>query len=213
MSASGMRLYLGGHSGVWRSDDGGQRWMHLDHRQPPAGVTLVPGALLPPAVYDLRILPSDHDVVLAATGGDTRSSPSNGIYRSGDAGASRQRVHTFSGGTVGSLASAPDDERLMFAGGQYAVGVSTDGGLTWTERYPQVGQDVWYVVCGPQTGLVRRVYAVGSQVWYSSDGGVTWAKDPVPLWADQLTNGEGDSTGQCPRCAAVGSRAAGGRPA
>ena len=28
MSADGQRLYLGGHSGVWRSDDGGQTWTH-----------------------------------------------------------------------------------------------------------------------------------------------------------------------------------------
>jgi hypothetical protein len=90
MSASDSRLYLGGHSGVWRSDDGGQRWVHLEQRQPPS-VTLVAGALLPPSVYDFHIMP-DPDVAFAATGNDTRMPPTNGIYRSGAVTYARQFI-------------------------------------------------------------------------------------------------------------------------
>jgi hypothetical protein len=206
MSATGQRLYLGGHSGVWRSVDGGQVWTHPERPQPPPGETVVPGALLPPAVYDLLILPSDPDVVLAATGRDSRTPPTNGIYRSTDAGNTWQRVHAFrrpSGavGTVGSLAVAPDDGRLVFAGGQFAVGVSTDGGRTWTERSPQSmdTEAVWYVVCGPAAGSVRRVYAVGRHVWQSVDAGQTWVEDPVDLSAGSPADG----LGQCARCLCV----------
>src|SRR5882672_2364219 len=45
ISADGQRVYLGGHSGVWRSDDGGANWLHPEHPQPPGSVVQVAGAL------------------------------------------------------------------------------------------------------------------------------------------------------------------------
>lgn len=52
MSAQGRCLYVDVHSGVGRSDDSGQHSVHPERPQPPAGEIVVPGALLPPAVYD-----------------------------------------------------------------------------------------------------------------------------------------------------------------
>jgi photosystem II stability/assembly factor-like uncharacterized protein len=182
MSGDGKRLYLGGHSGVWRSDDSGLTWTHPERPQPAQGATNVPGALLPPAVYDLLISPTDPDIVLAATGRDSRQPPHNGIWRSTDGARSWRRVHQFpaSGGrfgTVGSITVAPDDPRLMFAGGQFAVGVSTDGGQTWSERTPQSqsGEFVFYVVSSVRlSGGARHVYAVGSRVWQLPTPGLRW---------------------------------------
>ena len=57
ISADGTRAYLGGHSGVWRSDDGGDTWSHPEWPQPPPGSYLVPGALSVPNVYDVLISP------------------------------------------------------------------------------------------------------------------------------------------------------------
>jgi photosystem II stability/assembly factor-like uncharacterized protein len=200
MSSSGRRLYLGGHSGVWRSDDGGQHWVHPERPNPPPRSTDVPGALYPPAVYDLLVSPTNSDVVLAATGRDSRRPATDGIYRSRDAANSWQRVHAFTNpagsvGTVACLAVAPDDPNLMFSGGQFALGRSEDAGRTWTEVFPQSNrsQQVWYVVCGPAAGTRRRVYAVGSRVWYSVDGGQTWAQDPVALSAGSPADGLGQS--------------------
>ena len=45
MSRDGTRIYLGGHSAVWRSDDGGATWTHPERPQPPVNSTIVPGAL------------------------------------------------------------------------------------------------------------------------------------------------------------------------
>jgi photosystem II stability/assembly factor-like uncharacterized protein len=201
MSMDGKRLYLGGHSAVWRSDDGGRTWTHPERPQPPPGTTVVPGALLPPAVYDLLIAPVDPDAVLAATGRDGRRPATNGIYRSSDAARNWRLVHQFAGssgrfGTVGSIAVAPDDRELMFAGGQFAVGVSTDAGLTWTERQPQTSADqaVYYVVGSAlQSDGARHLYAAGSRIWHSSDGGLTWSEDATTLRASSPADGPGSS--------------------
>jgi hypothetical protein len=43
LSTDGARAYLGGHSGVWRSDDGGETWWHLEWPQPPPESPPSPG--------------------------------------------------------------------------------------------------------------------------------------------------------------------------
>ena len=207
MSADGMRVYLGGHSAVWRSEDGGMTWTHPERPQPPQGTTSVPGALLPTSVYDLVISPADADTVLAATGGDSRRPEQNGIYRSSDGARSWQRVQQFAGpggrfGSVGSITVAPDDRQLMFAGGQFAVGVSTDAGVTWSERQPQTSDAhrVYYVVSAPlQSDGARHVYAAGSRIWHSSDGGLTWSEDGTTLRVGAPADGPGSSA----RCLCV----------
>ena len=200
MSAGGTRLYLGGHSGVWRSNDGGKTWTHPERPQPPQGTTVVPGALLPTSVYDVLIAPADPDVVLAATGGDSRRPEQNGIYRSTDGARSWRQVHQFaSGGRFGSVSSitvAPDDRQLMFAGGQFAIAVSSDAGVTWTEHQPQTTatHQVHYVVSSPlQPNGARHVYAAGNRIWHSSDGGQTWSVDPTNLSAGRAADGVGSS--------------------
>lgn len=183
-SADGRRVYIGGQSGVWRSDDGGATWRHPEWAQPPPGRTAVPGALGVPSVYDVLISPANPDIVLAATGRDPRRPAQNGIHRSTNGGRTWTRVHQFvrtSGeiGGVGSLAVAPDDAARMYAGGEFAVGMSLDGGQTWSERVPQTRSShrVFHVVVGPTRGTPRFVFAVGSRVWYSSDSGETWTED------------------------------------
>jgi hypothetical protein len=188
---------------VWRSDDGGETWWHPERPQPTGGSTVVPGALLAPNVYDLLISPASPDVVLAATGRDARRPDQSGIYRSVDGAQTWTRVHQFtrtgSGGVdvsgVGCLAVAPDNPNLMFAAGGFAVARSTDGGATWTDSFPTqaFGDRVWHVVAGRRQRNRRRVYAVGSRVWYSLNGGVTWREDPQPLEVGFPTDGSGPS--------------------
>jgi hypothetical protein len=84
LSADGTRAYLGGHSGVWRSDDGGETWWHPEWRPANPGGSTLPGALIVPNVYDLLIDPANNNIVLAATGRDARKPAQNGIYRSTD---------------------------------------------------------------------------------------------------------------------------------
>ncbi|MBN1351580.1 hypothetical protein JXJ21_19355 [candidate division KSB1 bacterium] len=179
VSADGRRCYLGGNSGVWRSDDGGETWWQPTRPQPPAGETDVPGALLVPNVYDLLISPANNDIVLAAIGRDARVPAESGIYLSTDGALSWSRVHQFSysiGTLASSLAVAPDDPQHIYAAGGTALALSTDGGITWTQKTPGIGS-FWHVVAGPQ----GRVYAVGSSVWHSQDYGANWDQDPMAL--------------------------------
>src|SRR5438309_10213340 len=92
MSPDGSRVYFGGHSGVWRSDDGGVNWSHPERPQPAPGQA-VSGALVVPNVYDLAIHPTNSDIVFAATGLDARSPDQSGVYRSVDGAQSWTLVH------------------------------------------------------------------------------------------------------------------------
>jgi hypothetical protein len=85
----------------------------------------------------------------------------------------------------------------MFAAGQFAVGVSSDGGRTWIERRPPTPsvKRISYVVAGPHhAGVDRRVYAVGSHVWHSRDGGISWHQDPSGISVASPTDGAGESS-------------------
>ena len=196
LSADGTRAYLGGNSGVWRSDDGGGTWFHPEWPQPSPGSFDVPGALSVPNVYDLSISPTNNDVVLAATGHDARTPERAGIYRSIDGALTWTLVHQFNGLidnqpfilNVSQLEVAPDDPNLIFAAGGFALAVSVDGGATWTDKKPALAnrEFLWHVAVGPLEGTKRRVYAVGSApsargVYFSDDAGETWIHDPVLL--------------------------------
>ncbi len=183
MSADGQRVYLGGHSGVWRSDDGGANWTHLERPQPTGGLVYVGGALLSPNVYDLLVSPTNKDIVFAATGRDARVPSQSGIYRSVDGGNLWTRVHQFINGTSTGITSrivaAPDSPNIIYVAGQYAVAKSNDGGDTWTETRPQgtSGLNVWSIAVGRQQGTGRKIYAIGGGVWYSIDDGASWARE------------------------------------
>jgi hypothetical protein len=208
VAPDGRRLYAGTFAGVWRSDDGGETWRQMTRPQP-AGAVLVPGGLLAPDVYDLAISPANPDVVLAGVENDLHTPAQNGIYRSEDGGGTWTLVQRFTcsnGGQVPQVVFAPDDPSLAFAAGGCAIGISGDGGRTWSEKvlpaqnsFPNAPQlAAWHVAVAPFEPLVanehpdavpvgspievargvRRVYALGSnQMFYSIDGGQSWTED------------------------------------
>jgi hypothetical protein len=198
IAQDGVRAYLGGHSGVWRSDDGGANWRHLEWPEPPAGQTAVPGALLGTTIYDVLISHANPDIVFAAVGRDARNPAASGVWRSADGGATWARVHQFvSGGVIqqaNCLAMPSNNSNIVFCAGGSSVARSKDGGLTWTDLFPQQPNErVWYVAAGPVQGASTRVYAVGSRVWASTDGGDRWFVDPKPLSLGPVGDGPGPS--------------------
>ena len=179
-SPDGSRCYLGGHSGVWRSDNAGASWHHLEWAQPPSGSNVVPGCLPVPTIFDVAVCPTNPDLVVAAAGHDAHVPSLSGVYRSADGGATWARTHTFQRttniGTASTLSFAPDNSQLIYAAGQFAVAFSNDGGVTWTESPAPQGQNFWHVVVARAEGAQRRVFAVGGAgVWYSTDGGAHWS--------------------------------------
>ncbi len=200
LSSDGQRAYLGGHSGIWRSDDGGVTWRHLEWPAPPAGSTTVPGALLGTTVYDVLVSHANPNIVFAAIGKDARRPAETGIWRSADGGATWARVHQFVRGTAiaqaNCLAVAPDTPNLLFCAGGFSLARSTDGGLTWTDLVPQrqASERVWYVAVARRQGRFRRVYAVGSRVWNSINGGRSWRVDPQNLSLGPRGDGPGPAS-------------------
>jgi hypothetical protein len=190
ISNDGARAYFGGHSGIWRSDDGGVSWWHPERPQPALNQPS-PGALVVPNAYDVAISPAGDDIVFAATGNDARSPQQDGVYRSTDGAQSWTLVHQVSrqlGGPaptifpISQIAIAPDDANTIFAAAGACVLISSDGGNTWkeTQPTPSNSQDAfWHVATGPRFGAERWVYVVGSRVWFSRDGGDTWSQDTV----------------------------------
>ncbi len=203
VSADGTRAYLGGHSGVWRSDDGGLNWWHPEWLPSTTGGPTPAGALPMTNAYDLFVDPANSNVVVAAAGRDARVASLDGIYRSTDGGLTWALVHQFRAevvtgngtttviGTPGQISSAPDDPRILFVAGDLAVGISRDSGATWSDSAPDPRGGAHHVVAGPQTPSGRRLYATGSRFWYSIDGGTTWLVDPASRSAGPVTDGLG----------------------
>lgn len=194
------RLYAGTYAGVWRSDDEGRTWRQLTRPQPTQGQTNVPRALLVPNVYSVAVSPTNRDIVLAATAGDTRNVPQNGIYRSTDGGNtwSLHRFQCSDGGPVGQIVFAPDSGNVVYAAAGCAVAISTDAGATWREKRvvdaaSGVAGSIWHVAVTARITVaippgtptptpvpqgLRYVYGVGEgQAWFSPDGGENWYKD------------------------------------
>lgn len=195
LAADGGRTYLGGHSGVWRSDDGGAIWIHPERPQPssPAAVS---GAIVAPAVYGLAISPRNSDVVLATTGRDSRVPAKNGIYRSTDGARTWALVHQFQRAngafaTVGGVAFDQVSPSFAVAGSQEAVAVSIDGGATWTNRTPPAPGPYWYVALGRGPTGGPTLYAAGARLLRSTNLGATWTVDPFDLALGSPADGLG----------------------
>lgn len=194
-SLDGETVYLGGHSGVWRSVNGGLNWKGFSYPNPTASNTGIVGSLLSPNIYDLEVSKVNPALVFAATGNDVRNPKEDGIYRSQNGALSWTKVHQFNSssgaiGRVGDIDFSIDNTSLIFAAGEFSVGISTDAGDTWTQSTPSnLGSGrINHVEAGPLEGNGRRVYAVGSRIWYSVDGASTWNLDPfnisIPFPAD-----------------------------
>ena len=178
-AADSRRLYAGGYSGVWRSDDGGVNWRQMARPQPGSFDAEVAGALFAPYVLDLAVSPGDANLVVAVAEASPFSPNRDGIYRSTDGGATWTLVQPLVGSQrVSQVAFAPDDPNLVMAALGPSVAVSTNAGANWTLR--SVSGTAWHVAIAPleQGSEVRRAYAAGeNRIWRSIDGGTTWQPD------------------------------------
>ena len=169
-----------GPVGVFRSEDGGQTWVHLTNGLPNLAAT------------DLALDPVTPSTLYAGIGhifGD----PGNGIYRTTNGGDSWTKL---SGGlptsTLGriSVAVAPSNPDRLYAlltnpanftgGGAATLGIyrSDNGGATWTQLTPLAGLQAtygWFLsVITVQPTNPDVVFMGGVTLYRSDNAGVSW---------------------------------------
>ena len=185
--------YAGAASGgVWKSTDGGNRWMPVFDKQPAA------------AIGSLAVAPSDPSTVWAGTGEAwvIRDSDvmGNGIYKSTDAGKTWTNMGLPESGRIGRIVVHPSNPDIVFAcvlgratGPQAERGVfrTTDGGQHW-DRVLFANENVGCSGLSmdphnPHT-LFAGMWQVemhtwgefsggdGSGIYVSHDGGTKWAR-------------------------------------
>ncbi len=118
MDAEGRSLYLGAHSGLYRSEDRGKRWQ-------PVALSAKHGHL---DIMALAADPKDSRAVYVAT-------HEAGVFKTEDAGASWTEVNAGLGGRdVHGLAFDPNEARKLHAavrGQGEGIYRTSDGGTTW----------------------------------------------------------------------------------
>jgi photosystem II stability/assembly factor-like uncharacterized protein len=185
--------YAGAASGgVWKSADGGNRWMPVFDKQTAA------------AIGALAVAPSQPSTVWAGTGEAwvIRDSDmmGNGIYKSTDAGRTWTNMGLAASGRIGRIVVNPSDPDIVFAcvlgratGPQQERGVyrTTDGGQHWV-RVLFAGENAGCSGLSmdahdPHT-LIAGVWQVEMRTWgefsggpqsgvyISHDGGTKWTR-------------------------------------
>jgi photosystem II stability/assembly factor-like uncharacterized protein len=185
--------YAGAASGgVWKSTDGGNRWIPIFDKQPAA------------AIGALAVAPSDPSTVWAGTGEAwvIRDSDvmGNGIYKSTDAGKTWTNMGLPESGRIGRIVIQPSNPDIVFAcvlgratGPQPERGVfrTTDGGQHW-ERVLFAGENVGCSGLSMDAHNPHTLFAgmwqvemhtwgefsggAGSGVYISRDGGTKWTR-------------------------------------
>lgn len=185
--------YAGAASGgVWKTTDGGGRWLPIFDKEPVA------------AIGALAVAPSDPNVVWAGTGEAWAIRDSdvmgNGVYKSTDAGKTWTHMGLDATGRIGRVIVNPRDANNVFVcalgratGPQQERGVyrTTDGGKNW-ERVLFFDENTGCsglamdshnpdVLFAGTWQVVMHTYGEfsggpGSGVYVSHDGGTKWTR-------------------------------------
>jgi PKD domain len=175
--------------GLWKTQDGGAHWQHLDGH-------------VPMATWDVAVDPLDVNTVYATSLHDGRVDTVAGIEVSRDAGATWTHPASAVPPTTPTGASfycprpgevsgfgigiRPDAPQNVYVGTTCGIAISHDDGATWTYADPAgaaTATAVWDVLArpgGPQAmGIVDACGAGG--VFRSTDGGAYWSRHDLPF--------------------------------
>ena len=183
--------YAGAASGgIWKSTDGGNRWVPIFDQEPVA------------AIGALAVALSDPNIVWAGTGEAWAirdiDVTGDGVYKSTDAGKTWQHMGLDQTGRIGRVVIDPQDSNRVFvcalgrlSGPQQERGVyrTEDGGKTW-DRVLFVDPNTGCSGIGMDPNNPRTLFAgmwqvemhtwgefsggPGSGIWVSHDRGATW---------------------------------------
>jgi photosystem II stability/assembly factor-like uncharacterized protein len=155
-------------SQLWRSDDGGHRWLAV----PRIGV-------------GIEALAAD-----PRTRGGVWAGGRNGLFHSPN-GRALKKVRPARGENLGvvDIAVAPGDPRLVWVAGYASTAAgaplgprlyrSGDGGQSWQRREAGLPDTVWRIALDPERPEVLFA-AAGDGVFGSGDGGASWQRLPSP---------------------------------
>jgi photosystem II stability/assembly factor-like uncharacterized protein len=158
-------LYLGTtNSWLYESRDEGATWHRLAKLYRGDGF-----------VIDNVIVDSAHPSTLYV--GAWKNTDDGGLWISHDAGRTWTEVPLFKAQPVLSLAQAPSDPRILFAGTLQGVYRSNDSGATWTQISPPGSHEIHEIESlAVDPGNPKIVYAGTWHLpWKTSDGGKTWS--------------------------------------
>jgi photosystem II stability/assembly factor-like uncharacterized protein len=186
-------FYFGAvNGGVWESLDAGRTWRPIFDHQPTG------------AIGALAVAPSDRRVIYVGTGeADMRSdiAQGDGVYRSGDGGATWNRVGLEDSQQIGKIVVDPRDANVVFVAAlghpygpneQRGVFRSRDGGGSWRPvlspdsdtgaidlAFQPGDPDVLYAALWRTRRTPWNIYppsdGPGSGLFKSTDGGDTWS--------------------------------------
>lgn len=157
-------LYLGTtNSWLYESRDEGASWHRLTKLGRGDGF-----------VIDHVIVDATNSATLYA--GAWKDSTDGGIWISHDAGHTWTEVPLFQGQPVLSLAQAPSDPTILFAGTLQGVFRSTDSGADWTQISPPHSKEIHEIESLAIDPKDPRIVYAGTWhlPWKTTDGGKTW---------------------------------------
>ncbi|MDQ3933558.1 MAG: hypothetical protein M3340_02885 [Actinomycetota bacterium] len=142
-------------AGVFKSDDGGDRWVRASNGLP-----------VDTSVLEMEVARSDpRTLYIRTTAGQ--------LFRTSDGAAGWVPLARPEAGSMDDITVDPSDPSRVFAGATEGVSRSTDGGATWQLVNP--GRGAQRVGIAPSAPNV--VYAIADNAFMrSTDGGSTWAK-------------------------------------
>jgi photosystem II stability/assembly factor-like uncharacterized protein len=158
-------LYLGTTSSwVYESMDEGGSWHRLAKLDPVEDL-----------VVDNIVVDSAHTEVVFA-GGWKAGKRDGGLWVSKDAGRHWAIVDGMKGQSILSLAQAPSDAKMLFAGTLQGVYRSMDEGETWTQMSPEGNQEIHEVESLAVDPAHPEIVYAGTWhlPWKTEDGGATW---------------------------------------
>src|SRR5581483_10885609 len=182
--------------GVWRSNDGGNHWSHVD-------------SLPLTAMDDVKFAPTDPSLVFATGRYDGTSTATGAeLYRSTDGGATWTRTTNNACGD----AAGHSAHRIAIVGGapgSVEAWVATDcellhttnSGTSWTRVTPQGNAQYWDVksVGTPPNNIVDTCGATGFA--RSTNGGTSWSPADLsasnPIRYTGVSNGDGSGYVPC----------------
>lgn len=160
-------FYIGvNNGGVWKTDDYGRTWTPIFDDAPTG------------SVGDIAVAPSDPDVLYVGSGEGLHRpdlSVGDGIFRSGDGGATWEHVGLADVQQVARLVVHPDDANTVFVAAlghpygpsdQRGVYRTRDGGASW-QRVLFVDEDTGAIQVELDPQDPRKVYA---SLWQHRDG-------------------------------------------